>query len=137
MVNNYWLSPGGVRYWHWKERVTLMWVDASKQRCLEDGHCLQHLLVLLPLEHLVGCPGSSAKMWLPMNSSCRHSIFNLELYFSEFDFYLQLPECLIKAVTGVQISSAAAQLFQVVGAAPAKNSFRLWQRSRSQWFWFW
>ena len=45
----------------------------------------------------------------------------LKLYAWKFDFYLQLSECLVKAITGVQSSSAAAQLFQVVTAAPAKN----------------
>ena len=37
--------------------------------------------------------------------------------------YLELPECLVKAITSVQSSSAAAKSFQVFGAAPAKTWF--------------
>ena len=97
-----------------RQKKTLTLVDASKKRCLECG-CSNYLVVLLPQGRLVGCPSSLAKMWQPLN------IYFQTFYFWKFDFHLQLSECLVQAVTGVQSSSAAAKLFQDVCAAPAKK----------------
>ena len=80
-----------------------MWVDASKKMCLAVGSSL-----LSPPRHPAGSPSSSAKTSPP--SSATLSSTSLP----HTSLYLQLPECLVQAIT----SAATTNLFQVVCATP-------------------
>ena len=85
-----------------------MWVDASKKMCLAVGSSL-----LSPPRHPAGSPSSSART-SPPSSATLSSISVPHTW-----LYLQLPECLVQAITSVHCGTAAtANLFQVVCATP-------------------
>ena len=91
-----------------------MWVDASKKMCLAVGSSL-----LSPPRHPAGSPSSSAKTSPP--SSATLSSISLPHTW----LYLQLPECLVQAITSVHSGTAAtANLFQVVCATPVVGWIR-------------